>query len=61
MKSAMDNLYISQKKEVTLTSVGSETGILSDALDQAPAFSIFMLTESARRRNHLLVEHSPLN
>ena len=34
-----------------LTSVGSETGILSEALDQAPAFKILMLTESKVNNN----------
>ena len=32
---------------MAFTSVGSETGILSEALDHAPAFSILILTESA--------------
>ena len=37
------------QQEYKLTSVGNETGILSEALDHAPAFSILMFTESARK------------
>ena len=41
-------LYYQHQTILKLTSVGRETGILSEALDQAPAFRILMLTESER-------------
>ena len=46
--STKDFNYLQRQTILKLTSVGRETGILSEALDQAPAFRILMLTESER-------------